>query len=114
MWTHLVGVRRSMSLLGVDPCGTSRNGTSGWIVMKNATPLGPPREWGNGTGSGSTVRGRMKGLSRPKNGNGWGGARNLGRESEMGEDPADHTRILNGREQAHAAARDHLRLKRAY
>jgi len=33
------------------------------------------------------------------------GLRDLGRESEMGEDPADHTRILNGREQAHAAAR---------
>ena len=30
------------------------------------------------------------------------GLRDLGRESEMGEDPADHTRILNGREQAHA------------
>ena len=34
----------------------------------------------------------------------WAGARTLGRESEMGEDPADHTRILNGRDQAHAAA----------
>jgi hypothetical protein len=33
------------------------------------------------------------------------GLRDLGRESEMGEEPADHTRILNGRDQAHAAAR---------
>ncbi len=32
------------------------------------------------------------------------GLRDFGRESEMGEDPVDHTRILNGREQAHAAA----------
>ncbi len=30
------------------------------------------------------------------------GLRDFGRESEMGEDPVDHTRILNGREQAHA------------
>jgi hypothetical protein len=57
-------------------------------------------ERGQALGPGNALRqgGRRRGLRwRP----GGGGIGPLGREPELGEDPADHPGILNGRDQAH-------------
>ena len=65
------------------------------------------KRWGRVARVGREVGQEVSRLSRREP-----GLRDLGRESEMGEDPADHTRILNGRDQAHAAptawTREHI------
>ena len=53
--------------------------------------------------SGRHVGKEVSGASR--RGPGWAEEEDLGREPEMGEDPADHPGILNGRDQTHPPPR---------
>jgi len=81
----------------VEPVATLRAGPSGRV--DKARPSAGSGQHGLGWHVGEQVRAAAR---RRRPGRAGGGP--LGWEPQVGEDPADHPRILNGRDQAHAAA----------
>jgi len=84
------------------PDAVGRGATSGGA---GAPRRSPAKRWGRVARVGRDVGDEVSGGAR--RGPGGGGIGPLGREPEMGEDPADHPGILNGRDQAHAPPTAH-------
>ena len=71
-------------------------------MVAAATGRSATKRWGRAAHLGRDVGEEVFGPAR--RGPGGAGIGTLGREPEMGEDPADDLGILDGRDQAHAAA----------